>query len=144
MELLCPHCQSINRLPSDRLADSPRCGNCKKSLLTREVESVDDQQLSHHLQHNEVPILVDFWAPWCHPCVQFAPILSQVAAEFSTPMRFLKLDTEQCQQSAATFGIRSIPTLILFHRGKEVKRSSGALPKQQFIQWLQEAVRALT
>ena len=143
MELLCSHCQSINRVPNDRLADSPRCGKCKNPLLSQQVQSVDDHQFNRHLKHNGVPILVDFWAPWCQPCLQFAPILSQVAAEFATPMRFLKLDTEQFQKPSATFGIRSIPTLILFHQGREIERLSGALPKQQFIQWLQKSVESL-
>ena len=143
MNLLCPNCQTANRLPDQRLADSPMCGKCKEPLLRQQVETVDDQQLERYIQCDSVPIVVDFWAPWCAPCKQFAPAFAQVAEEFPSPVRFLKLDIAQHQQPAATYNISSIPTIIVFHQEKESKRLSQAMTARPFAVWLQGAIEGL-
>jgi len=142
MHIVCTHCLSVNRVAETKIADAPSFGKCKMHLMTWQVHSVDEAQLQRFITRDELPVVVDFWAPWCGPCLQFAPVFSQVAGEFATAMRFLKLDTQQHAQVAATWAIRSIPTLILFQHGREVRRLSGALPKQAFTQWLQQSMQA--
>tara|TARA_R110002074_G_scaffold318324_1_gene488689 strand:+ start:661 stop:978 length:318 start_codon:yes stop_codon:yes gene_type:complete len=102
-----------------------------------------DKNFSRYVTHNDLPVVVDFWAPWCGPCKQFAPTFEQVAGEMSTQACFVKLDTEINQNTAGGHNIRSIPTLMIFHHGKEIARMSGALPKPQFKQWLAQNLPSL-
>ena len=136
--LICPACQAKNRVPSTRLSQAPQCGKCKKSLLPAEPLELTGAQLSRLLSHETLPLVVDFWAPWCGPCLQMAPTFTAAAANVLGQLRLAKLDTEAQQAAAAQFGIRSIPTLIAFVKGKEVARQSGALSAGQLQQWLQE------
>jgi len=134
----CPKCTATNRLPSDRLVDKPKCGKCKKSLFTGKPMELTAANVVPVLNHNELPVLVDCWAPWCGPCKSFAPVFEQVAKEFEPRLRLAKLNTEAQQKVAARWNIKSIPTLILFRRGKEVARLSGAVPLAQLKQWLKQ------
>ncbi|MBU2877402.1 thioredoxin TrxC [Aliiglaciecola lipolytica] len=143
MQIVCSHCNAKNRLPKAKLDDKPLCGKCKKPVLSNHPVIATDQNFNRFITDNGLPVVVDFWASWCGPCKQFAPTFEQVASEMSTQACFLKLDTEHNQHTAGGYQIRSIPTLMIFHHGKEVARLSGALPKPQFKQWLAQNLPAV-
>ncbi len=134
--ITCPKCNAKNRLPSDRLGDGPKCGKCKKPIFSGKPMDVTAANVAAVLNHNEIPVLVDCWAPWCGPCKSFAPTFEQAARELEPNVRLAKLNTETHQQVAGRWKIRSIPTLILFKQGKEVARLSGAVGLPQLKQWL--------
>ncbi|WP_116475308.1 thioredoxin TrxC [Zobellella maritima] len=135
--LICPACQAKNRIPGERLQQSPKCGKCKTSLLPTTPLELDSGQLDRLLANETLPLVVDFWAPWCGPCQSMAPVFSAAAGEVAGQLRLAKLDTEAHQAAASRFGIRSIPTLIAFKQGREIARQSGALSAGQLKQWLQ-------
>lgn len=134
----CPKCHVTNRIPADRLKDGPKCGKCKVALFTGRPINLSAANVAAVLNHNDIPVLVDCWADWCGPCKQFAPTFEQAARELEPGVRLAKLDTERNQQIAGRWHIRSIPTLILFRKGKEVGRLAGAVPLQQLKKWLAE------
>ena len=134
----CPTCQATNRIPTSRLTDKPQCGKCKAALFTGKPQDLTAANVAVVLNHNEVPVLVDCWAPWCGPCKSFGPIFEQATRELEPKLRFAKLNTEAEQNLGSRWQIRSIPTLILFKKGKESARIAGALPLKQLKQWLQD------
>lgn len=135
--LVCPACQAKNRVPESRLSEQPKCGKCQAQLLPTEPLALNASLLNRLLANESLPLVVDFWAPWCGPCQQMAPTFAAAAASFQGQLRLAKLDTEAHSAAAAPWGIRSIPTLIAFHQGKEIARQSGALSAGQLQQWLQ-------
>ena len=138
----CPKCNATNKLPSGRLVDGPKCGKCKKPLFGGKPIVLTAANVAAVLNHNDLPVLVDCWAPWCGPCKSFGPIFEQTAKAMEPKLRFAKLNTEACSAVATRWKIRSIPTLILFKQGKEVARMSGALSQPQLKQWLaQQGIR---
>lgn len=136
----CPHCHRQNRVPAARLADGGRCGACKQALFAGAPVALGSASLDAHLA-GDLPVVVDFWAPWCGPCRSFAPVFAQAAAQLEPEVRLAKVDTEAEPALAQRFGIRSIPTLAVFRGGRELARVSGALPPAQFLQWVRQALR---
>lgn len=136
--LVCPHCLKLNRVPEARLAESPRCGSCHEPLFGGHPLELTPQTLQRFIAKEEIPLLVDFWAPWCAPCRVMAPAFEQAARELEPRVRLGKLDTEAHQQPVAEYGIRGIPTLILFAGGREKARVSGAMDAGQLRQWVSQ------
>lgn len=134
----CPKCNATNRLPSDRLTHKPNCGKCKKAIFIGKPMELTSANVAAVLNHNEIPVLVDCWAPWCGPCKSFAPVFEQAAKAFEPRLRLAKLNTEAQKPIAGRWKIQSIPTLILFRQGKEVARLSGAVPLAQLKKWLSQ------
>jgi len=139
MNTVCADCQAINRLPEDRIDDGAKCGRCGHQLFDGEVVNATAATLDQLLK-DDLPVVVDFWAPWCGPCVNFAPIFEDVAEERSGKVRFVKVNTEAEQSLGARFRIRSIPTLMIFKQGQMVEMLNGALPKTHFDTWLDENI----
>lgn len=141
IQVVCGRCHTTNRLPGDRLRDGAICGRCKAPLLVGEVAELDQASFAKHVRNSDLPLVVDFWAPWCAPCRMMAPQFAQAAARLAPEYRLAKVNTEEQQQLAAQFGIRSIPTLVIFRNGAEIARSSGAMSADALVDWVRSAAR---
>ncbi len=130
VHIVCPECSAINRIPADRLSDDPQCGKCHQVVFSAHPVDLTARNFQQHMQRNDIPVLIDFWAPWCGPCKTMAPAFIQAAGQLEPAVRLAKLNTEAEQSIAGRFGIRSIPTLVLFQNGKELARQAGAMSTQ--------------
>jgi len=135
-QIVCPHCNTTNVVPQDRLGDRPRCGKCHEGLFSGHPVELDSTSFDRHVTRNQVPLLVDFWAPWCQPCLMMAPAFEEAAGRLEPRVRLAKLNTENEQTIGARYGIRSIPTMILFRDGKELARQSGAMMAGDIERWV--------
>jgi thioredoxin 2 len=136
LHLVCPHCHAVNRLPAARLGQAPNCGQCHLPLFDAHPLELDAATFGKHISRNDIPVLVDFWAPWCGPCKMMAPQFAQAAALLEPQVRLAKVDTEAEQALGAQYGIRSIPTLALFRGGREIARQPGAMGAQDIVNWV--------
>ncbi len=136
MRILCPRCHTINRVPAARLADGPKCGQCHEPLFSGHPIALTASDFDVHATRNDIPLVVDFWAPWCGPCRMMAPAFEQAAKALEPLARLSKVNTEDEPTLAARFGIASIPTMIIFRNGREVARQPGALGLQDIVRWV--------
>ncbi|WP_455220562.1 thioredoxin TrxC [Kaarinaea lacus] len=136
--VVCSHCNSINRVPKDKLAAGGKCGECKEALFTGHPIQLTDENFQRFTQKSQLPIVVDYWASWCGPCKMMAPVFSHVAQEMEPYVLFAKVNTETEQALAAAAQIRSIPTLVIYREGLEVARISGAMDQHNLINWIQQ------
>jgi thioredoxin 2 len=136
LHLVCPHCQAINRLQAERLQLQPNCGQCHQPIFTGQPAELSGASFVKHIGRNDIPVVVDFWAPWCGPCKMMAPQFAQAAGLLEPQVRLAKVNTEAEQGLATQYGIRSIPTLVLFKGGREVARQAGAMGAQDIVRWV--------
>jgi len=140
VNVVCPHCGKVNRIPKKDSYAKANCGACKGSLLDAKPVEVNGSAFGNFIMNSDLPVVVDFWAPWCGPCRMMAPAFEEAARLLPLKAQFLKVNTEENPQLGGQYGIRSIPTMVLFKGGQEVDRVSGALSADQIRQWVSKYI----
>jgi thioredoxin 2 len=141
VHVVCPHCHTTNRLRGADAAKAPDCGSCHQALFTGRPAALSESDFEKHIARSQIPVLVDFWAPWCGPCHQMAPAFEQAAAQLEPQMQLAKVNTDEAQALGARLSIRSIPTLALFVDGREVARQPGAMGTGDIVRWARSQLR---
>jgi thioredoxin 2 len=144
VHVVCPNCCAVNRVPAARLADGGKCGRCRRRLFDGHPVAMDEAGFRCHIENDDIPVLVDFWAPWCGPCQAMAPMFEQAAIQLEPRVRLGKVNTEESPPLAAAFSIRSIPTLALFRGGREIARSAGAMDVRRIVLWVAQHLEVAT
>lgn len=140
LNVICPHCLKVNKIPQKESYSKANCGSCKNSLLDTTPIEANEENIDHILVNSDIPVIIDFWAPWCGPCKMFAPIFNQTAQKYPLKALFVKVNTEALPNLGARFQIRSIPTLVVFKNGLEKKRNSGALDPLRLSNFINEFI----
>jgi thioredoxin 2 len=140
LKVVCPHCGAVNAIPLKDHYAKAACGQCKISLLKTKPITLDSDSFDNHVANSDIPVVVDFWAPWCGPCQMMAPSFEEAAESFPLKARFAKVNTEEQQAVAARFGIRSIPTVIVFKNNRETDRMSGTMTSVQIKEWVSQFI----
>jgi thioredoxin 2 len=136
LQIVCPHCDATNRLPAARIREAAKCGRCKNLLFTGQPLDLKRANFHRHVEQTDIPVVVDFWAPWCGPCRMMAPAFAEAARQLEPEARLVKVNTEEEQGLAAAFAIRSIPTLVIMRNGREIVRQAGALRSNELVNWI--------
>ena len=140
LHIVCPHCDAVNRIPASKVGEQPRCGKCHRALFHSHPIELTCANFQKHVNRNDIPVVVDFWAPWCGPCKMMAPALEQATHQLEPRVRMAKVNTEAEQMLATQYGIRSIPTLAIFLGGREIARQPGAMGSADIIRWVYRGI----